>query len=320
MSRRKTQGKSGANRRSRPPNGECNLWVIGVFAPLFRILSLFLVGIGLLAATTGAYSLIFRADFGRFVTLMLIGIAVGLVGYRLRLRSGELDYVVMRPDAIANHFEIAKALGLGANASRAVTATAGALAGATIVAAVGLAGFITPGALLAAVILFAFYGAVLALVKKEALRRGALVKSGDGYYGSYRRVSQYVVPVIVVTWLIASAPEANPVTLGLIVIGLLFWVGKAFHYVWEVTHIAILTLIYGEHRPQTIEWGLYQWLRLSRRDVDLISVTFHPEYAEAEVVGRFYRPAELEREMRRLDFLKSVKLISADPPATTGVR
>lgn len=291
-----------------------------MFAPLFRILSLFMVGIGLLAATTGAYSLVFRADFGRFVTLTVVGIAVGLVGYRMRLRAGDLDYVVMRPEAIANNFEIAKALGLGANAAPAVTALAGGLAGAAIIAAVGLAGFITPGALLAAVALFAAYGAVLALIKRRALRRGALIKSGDGYYGSYRRVSQIVVPVIVVTWLIASAPEANPVTLGLIVIGLLFWVGKAFHHVWDVTHIAILTLVYGEHRPQTIEWGLYQWLRHSRRDVELVSVAFHPEKAEAEIVGRFFRPTEVEREMRKLDFLKSVRLIPLDAAPSSHAR
>lgn len=283
-----------------------------MFAPLYRILSLFLVGIGLLAVTTGAHALIFRGEPGRFAALLLIGLGVGLVGYKLRLRVGDLDFVIMRPEAIANNFEIAKALGLGANAAPAASFLAGAGAGAAIVAAVGLAGFITANALLTAILFFAVYGGILALIKRWTLRRGGLVKGQDGYFAAHRRVSQYAVPVIVVTWLIASAPEANPVTLGLIVVGLLFWVGKAFHHVWDVSHTALLTLIYGEHRPQTIEWGLYQWLRHSRNDLELVSVTYHPEHAAAEVVGHFYRPGELEREMRRLDFLKSVKLIPVD--------
>ena len=154
--------------------------------------------------------------------------------------------------------------------------------------------------------------------QRRAIRRGALIKGSDGYYAAHRRASQIAVPAIAVTWLIASAPEANPLTLGLIVIGLLFWVGKAFHHVWDVSHTALLALVYGENGPKTIEWGLYQWLRHSRNDLELTSVMFIPDTGEAKVVGRFFRPDELEREMRRLDFLKAVTLIPEDPAGASG--
>lgn len=282
-----------------------------MFAPLFRISSLLLIAVGLLSGSTGAYALIFQANAVRFFTLMTLGVVLALAGYFLRSWAGELNLVLIRPEDLANDFTIAKALGLGANAAPGVTAAAGALAGALIVLLVGLAGFITAGALLQATVLFGIYGAGLALIKRRALRRGALLRDKDGnYYAAHRRVSHWAVPVIVVAWLIASAPEANPLTLGLIVVGLFFWLGKAFHHVWDVAHTALLALIYGENGPKTIEWGLYQWLRHSRRDLALTSVSYVPERAEATVVGRFERPEELKREMRRLDFLREVVLVS----------
>lgn len=286
-----------------------------MFAPLFRILSGFLIVIGLLAGSQGAYSLVFQADPGRFARMMLVALVLALTGYRIRQLAGELDLIAIEPEAIANNFELPKALGLGANASPWVTMTAGAVAGAAVVGIAGLAGFVTPGALLAAMAVFAVYGAVLAWIKRRALGRGGLVKSRDGrYYAAHRRVSQYAVPAIVVIWLVLSAPEANPLTVGLIAAGLLFWIGKGFHHVWDVSHTALLVLYYGEHSPTTIEWGLGEWLRRSRRDLEVTSVTYVPDVAEARVTGRFYRPEELERDMRRLDFLKKVTLIPDEGP------
>lgn len=281
-----------------------------LFAPLFRILSLFLIGIGLLAGSSGAYHLVFYADLGLFVKRMALALVLALSGYKIREYSGELDLVAMTPEAIANYFEVPKALGLGANANPCVTAAFGAVAAAAVVGFVGLAGFITPRSLLAAVLVFAVYGAALALIKRRALRAKDLIRSRQGaYYGPHLRVSQYAVPCIVVAWLIASAPDANPLSLAFIAGGLLFWIGKAFHHVWEVTHTALLVLYYGDDSPKTIEWGLYEWLRRSRRDVEVASVTFVPEAAEARVVGRFFRPEALVQDMRRLDFLRKVTLV-----------
>lgn len=272
---------------------------------------MFLIVVGIFAGSTGAYALLFQARPSRFLALMAVALVLSVSGYWIRTRSGDLDVVAIAPDAIALHFELPKALGLGAHAHPVVTALAGAAAGAAVVFVVALAGFITRGSLLPAMGLFAVYGAVLGLVKRRTLQRGGLVKSRSGtYYATYRRLSQAVVPVIVVAWLVVSAPDANPVPLMLIAGCLLFWVGKAFHSVWDATHTALLALYYGENSPRTVEWGLYEWLRRSRRDLELTSVTYHPERAEATVVGRFQRPDELQRDMSRLDFLKRVTLIA----------
>ena len=284
-----------------------------MFAPLFRIFSAFLITVGFLAGSTGAYALIFQGNEARFGTLMAVALVLVLSGYRIRSYAGELDLVALNPGDIANHFVIPKALGLGANADPWVTAGAGAIAGAAVVIIVGLAGFVTQRALFPAIVVFAVYGALLAVVKRRALRRGGLIQNREGtYYGAHLRMSQYAVPCIVVLWLVFSAPEANPLTVGIIAAGLFFWIGKVFHYVWDVSHTALLALYYGEHSAKAIEWGLREWLVRSRRDLELKEVGYDPERAEARIVGRFYRPEELERDMRRLDFLKSVTLVPVD--------
>ena len=61
--------------------------------------------------------------------------------------------------------------------------------------------------------------------------------------------------MIVVAWLIASAPEANPLTLGLIVVGLFFWLGKAFHHVWDVAHTRALGADLRRKRAQDHRMG-----------------------------------------------------------------
>ena len=107
-----------------------------MFAPLFRILSAFLVGIGLLGGTTGVYALVFRGELVRFVILMAVAVVLALAGYKIREHAGELDLVTMRPEDLANNFEIPKALGLGANAAAATSALVGGLVGAAIIGAV----------------------------------------------------------------------------------------------------------------------------------------------------------------------------------------
>ena len=131
-----------------------------MFAPLFRILSAFLVGIGLLARDDGGLRpRLPGGDLVRFVILMAVAVGLALAGYKIREHAGELDLVTMRPEDPANNFEIPKALGLGANVAAADERSAGGLAVAAIIGGLGLTGFITPRALLVAMLLFASYGA-----------------------------------------------------------------------------------------------------------------------------------------------------------------
>lgn len=278
--------------------------------PIFRIVGNFLVVIALIAGVSGFYQIAFRGEILLFVILMFQSMVYLLIGLRIREWSGNLNLISIRPEEIANFFEIPKAFGLGRNASPIVAFATGAAASAIIVLATGALGFITAGAWFKAVGLFAVYGGVLAIAKRRALQKGILQRQEHGYFGAHRRISVVAVPTIVVVWVVLSAPEANPVLIATIAGGLFFWIGQLYHHLWEVLHTAMLVLIYGEHNPQTIEWGLAEWLRYTRRDARVTEVKFDETVGRVTVRGQFDRPEELRSDLLRLDFVNRVNLIA----------
>jgi len=277
-----------------------------VFLPLLRIFGAFVVAVGFLACVGGTYLLLGSGTSGRIVYLYGIGAGLLALGYWLRAHGGEGDLVGVEPDEIEHDFRIAVAYGLGAHAPGAVTALAGAGASAAVVLFVALLGFISPGAFAWALLLFGAYGALLALLKKAALRRGAFVVRNGKRYGAHRRVSVYVVPAMVIAWLVATAPEVNGAIVLAVALILLAWIGGPFHHLWEVFHTAALVLYYGEHSKQTTEWGLAEWLRYVRPADSVRSLEYDPEAKRLVVEGEIRDAQEFSRVVGRLDFVSDV--------------
>lgn len=265
--------------------------------------------ISLLAGTSGVYRLVFTADVIPFIILIAQSVIYVYIGLRIRESAGGLNLVSVRPEEIASHFEIPKAFGLGRHATIPITFCAGAAASAAIIVLTGLLGFITARALLLAIAVFALYGGLLALAKRRWLRKGKLRRQQDGYVAAHRRISVIAVPTIVVVWAVATLPEANPGLLAVIMLGLLFWIGQLYHHLWEVLHTGLLALFYGENDTKTIEWGLMEWLRYTRRDVEAIAVDYDPQEERVRVIGHFTRPDDLRSDLLRLDFIKRVHLV-----------
>ena len=277
-----------------------------MFATLFRALSTFIVVIGFLSGATAVYALIFGNNFVRFAILFPIGLVLVVVGIKMRARGSEQRIVGVQPEEIANDFSVAKAIGLGAHASPAASAAAGAIAGALVVIGVNIAGMMTARALPLALLIFALFGAALALMKRKGLQDGRFYIKNGRRFGPQRRLSQILIPVLTVSWLVLSAPEADPVILGLIAIGTLWWIGAAFDFAWDVLHITLLVLIYGEHATKTVEWGLREWLRHTRADARVYEVSYND--GDVLLKGEFDKPDELLRDLRKLDFVRSAKI------------
>ena len=277
-----------------------------MFLPLLRIFGAFAMAVGFMACVGGTYLLLGGGTSGRILYLYGIGAGLLAVGYWMRTKGGEGDLVGVEPGEIEHDFRIAIAYGLGAHAPAAVTALAGAAAAAAVVLFVALLGFVSPDAFLSALLLFGAYGAVLALLKKAALRRGAFVVRNGKRYGAHRRVSVYVVPAIVIAWLVAAAPEVNGAIVLIVALVLLAWIGGPFHHLWEVFHIAALVLFYGEHSKRTTEWGLAEWLRYVRPSDSVRSLEYDPEAKRLVVEGEIRDPQELARAVGRLDFVSQV--------------
>lgn len=277
--------------------------------PIFRIVGSFLIVLALLAGVSGFYRLIFGFDLIRFAILAVQAVVYVYVGLRVREWAGKLNLVSVRPEEIAHHFEVSKAFALGRRASPLLAALTGAGASAVIVLSVGMLGFVSLPAVASATGLFALYGALLALIKRRSLARGVLRRHADGYVGAHRRISVVAVPAIVVTWIALTGPESNPMLMAIIALGLFFWIGQLYHHLWEVLHTALLVLVYGEHRPQTVEWALVEWLRYTRKDATVEAVEYEASSNRVTVHGRFERPEELRSDLLKLDFVERVHLV-----------
>lgn len=277
-----------------------------MFLPLFRIAGAFLIAIGFLACVGGTYVALGGGSSGRILYLYAIGAGLLAGGYWMRAAGSEGDLVGVEPGEIEHDFRIAIAYGLGAHAPPAAVAGAGAAAAAAVVLVVALLGFISPGAFVWALLLFGAYGAVLGLLKRAALRRGAFVVRNGKRYGAHRRVSVYVVPAIVIAWLVATAPEVNGAIVLIVALVLLAWIGGPFHHLWEVFHIAALVLLYGEHSKRTTEWGLIEWFRYVRPADSVRSLEYDPESKRLAVEGEIRDPDEFARAVGRLDFVSGV--------------
>lgn len=281
-----------------------------MFKPILRGLSTFVMVIGFVAGCTGTYALLFQDNLARFGALMTLCLAAVLGGLKMREGTGDVNLVGFTTDELAAHFEIAFALGLGANAAKGRSVFAGMVAAGVIVLALALIGWISARSLWLALLLAAAYGGLLAVIKGRALRQDAFVVKNGRRYGAYRRLNVVLVPAITVVWTVLSAPEADPAILGIIVLGLLWWIGAAFHHAWELLHTTILALLYGEKNPEAIRWGLIEWLEHTRADVKVQEVHYDPS-GQVRVHGEFANPAELRRELSRLDFVTAVELLPA---------
>lgn len=281
-----------------------------MFRPILRGLSTFVMVIGFVAGCTGTYALIFQNNAARFGLLMLLCLAAVIGGLKMREGTGEVNLVGFTTDELAAHFEIAFALGLGANAAKGKSVLAGSVAAVAVVLALALIGWISARNLWLALLLAAAYGGLLAAVKGRALRQNAFVVKNGRRYGAHRRLNVILIPAVTVVWIVLSAPEADPAILGIIALGLFWWIGSAFHHVWELLHTTILALLYGEKNPEAIRWGLVEWLEHTRADVRVEELHYDPS-GEVRVHGEFGNPAELRRELGRLDFVTSVELLPA---------
>lgn len=279
-----------------------------MFATLFRGLSAFVVAIGFLYGVTAVYALIFEGNPVRFAVYFPAGLVIVVAGIKMRERGHSRRIVGVQPEEIASDFAVAKAIGLGAHAPAGISAAAGALAGALIVLAVGVAGFVTVRALPVAVAVFALLGAALALAKRKGLAEGRFYVKGGRRYGPQRRLSRILVPLLAVVWLVLSAPEADPVILALFAAGTLWWIGLAFDYAWDVLHIALLALFLGEYAPRTVEWGVMEWARHTRADARVSEVSFKD--GDLVLKGEFEKPDEFLQELRKLDFVRSARIAS----------
>lgn len=286
-----------------------------MLGPIFRSLSTFVFVIGFFAGCSGAYALIFQNAPSRFAVMMGIGVVAVIAALKMREASGELNLVALTPEDMAHQFEISLALGMGAHAPAGATALAGAAAAALIVIAIAFLGWLTPSAFVVALVLFAVYGAVLALIKKNTLQKGALIVKDGKRFGAHRRLSLIFIPVLIVVWLAASAPEIDPVIMGIIILGLLWWTGAAFHRAWELLHTTFLVLMFKEKSPRSIRWGLQEWLRYTRSEARARQVAFDDD-GSVTLYGEFDNPDELRRELLRLDFITRVNLVQE--PAATG--
>lgn len=277
-----------------------------LFLPLLRIVGAFMMAVGFLAAVSGTYLLLGEGAPGRIIYLYGLGFALLAIGLWLRSKGGEGDLVGVEPGEIESDFRIAVAYGLGAHSPPLVTALAGAAAAAAVVLVVALLGFVSPRALFVALTLFGVYGSLIALLKRAALRRGAFVARSGKRYGAHRRVNLVFVPAIVVAWLIAATPEASGAIILLIALVLLSWIGAPFHHLWEVFHVAALTLLYGERSKQAIEWGLREWIRYVRPSDRVRDLSYDPEAKRLVVEGEFRDAEEFARAVRRLEFVSGV--------------
>ncbi len=287
-----------------------------MLAPIFRSLSTFVFVIGFLAGSTGAYALVFQGDTLRFIILLAVGLVFIVAGLKMREATDELNLVAISPEEMAHQFELSVALGLGANAATGKSVVAGIAASALIIGSVALAGWITTQAFLPALVMIGAYGGVLALAKRRALIHGNFSTKDGRRFGAHRRLSLLAIPGITVIWLVLSAPEADPMIVAIIAAGLLWWIGAAFHRAWELLHTTILVLMYGEKNPQTIRWGLHEWLRYTRADARVDDVTYETE-GHVKVWGDFDKPDELKRDLLRLDFVEKVSLLASGTPPHT---
>lgn len=288
-----------------------------MLGPIFRSLSTFVFVIGFLAGSTGAYALFFQGDPLRFGILLGVALIFIIAALKMREATEELNLVAISPEDMVHQFEISVALGLGARASASKTALAGTGAAALIVIAVALAGWITDRAFLLSLVIISVYGGLLALAKQRALAQGAFSIKDGKRFGAHRRLSVVVIPAITVVWLVLSAPEADPLILAIIALGLLWWIGAAFHRAWELVHTTILVLLYGEKNPQTIRWGLIEWLKYTRADARVRAVEF-VSGGQVTLHGEFDNPDELRRDLLRLDFVNNVRVVEERDPAAGG--
>lgn len=275
--------------------------------PLYRILSSFLFTVGFLVCVSGGYAFVFGGgSFVLLFTRLALGLAILVAGFKAREASGDLELVLVDPEDLANFFEVAKAYGLGANAHPGISFLLGFAAAGLITLAFGALGLISPGALALAVGIIGLHGGLVGLFKRRSLKRGVLIKKDGKLYGAHRRLNVYLLPVIVVVWLVVATPGADPIFLLAIAAGLLFWIGRVFHPIWEALHIAGLVLVYGENQPRTIEWGLFAWLRHSRFAARPEQVVFHG--GKVTLTGEFDRADELKRDLLRFDFIDEVEI------------
>lgn len=241
-----------------------------------------------------------------------LGLLAG--GVRCNRLGGGTDFVGVRPEAFASDFHIAMGYGIAAHAAPWAAAVSGALAAAAPVVAVRLLGLAATGASFGlALALFMAYGAALGLLKRRALLNGDFIHIDGRRYGAYRRLSVFGVPVIVAAWILISGWALDPFTILLIAGVLLWWIGMAFHWLWEILQTALLALVYRPETPRTIEWGLDAWLRHGPYEIQLNEAVYAPESKEARIAGRTPHRAAIESDLLRFGFVKSVTF--AEPPA-----
>src|SRR5690606_32064625 len=97
----------------------------------------------------------FQDNLARFGALMTLCLAAVLGGLKMREGTGDVNLVGFTTDELTAHFEIAFALGLGANAAKGRSVFAGMVAAGVIVLALALIGWISARSLWLALLLAA---------------------------------------------------------------------------------------------------------------------------------------------------------------------
>lgn len=211
--------------------------------------------------------------------------------------------------------------GMAAFSEPPYTARAGALAGAIVTVLLRFFPLspVRHSTFWPSIVLLSLYGALLALWRQRGIlvgRRHRLFKRDLLPHSLFTYV---FIPFLPIIYMCILPDMSDDVSAGLdtftgggIMLLLMFWTGALFDYLWETFHNYSLILLSRSDPDRVGELTLRMWVAHEEKyhEFRLDSVT----YQEGNVVveGWFENPADLQRKLLLLDFVKEAKVEQQD--------